>query len=83
MADTVQYLMEEMVPELEDLAKKYFTKGEVKAIVQKRQNFEYQLKRRAPIKADFLRCTSSWAAWIASYVASLHKCEIREHTRPV
>lgn len=56
MADTVQYLMEQMLPELEDLQrKKYFTTGEIKAIVKRRQDFEYKLKRRTTQKEDFLR----------------------------
>ena len=49
-------VLEEMVPELEDLEKRgYFSKGEIKQIVQKRQDFEYNLRRRAALKADFLR----------------------------
>ncbi|KAG2501138.1 hypothetical protein HYH03_000955 [Edaphochlamys debaryana] len=56
MADTVQYLMEQMIPELEDMERKgYFTRAEIKKIVQKRQNFEYLLKRRAALKEDFYR----------------------------
>ncbi|KAJ9518134.1 hypothetical protein QJQ45_010109 [Haematococcus lacustris] len=56
MADTVRYLMEEMIPELEELESKgYFNRGEIKSIVQKRQDFEYALKRRAALKRDFLR----------------------------
>jgi len=56
MADTVRYLLEEMLPELEELeAKGFFTKAELKQIVQKRTDFEYQLKRRAALKRDFLR----------------------------
>lgn len=52
----MRYLMEEMVPELEELEKKgYFTRKEVKQIVQRRQEFEYQLKRRAALKQDFYR----------------------------
>lgn len=48
--------MEEMIPELEDFEKKqYFTRSEIKAIVQKRQDFEYLLKRRAALKQDFYR----------------------------
>lgn len=51
MADTVRYHLEEMVPELEDLEKRgYFNKGEIRQIVKKRTDFEYALKRRAPIK---------------------------------
>jgi hypothetical protein len=57
MADTVRYLMEAMLPELVDLARKgYFTRDEVRAIARKREDFEYALKRRSPVKADFLRC---------------------------
>lgn len=57
MADTVRYLMEEMIPELEELEKKgYFSRSEIRQIVQKRQDFEYALKRRATLKKDFLRC---------------------------
>eukprot|EP00878_Enallax_costatus_P017114 GHUV01017969.1.p1 GENE.GHUV01017969.1~~GHUV01017969.1.p1 ORF type:complete len:111 (+),score=23.01 GHUV01017969.1:290-622(+) len=56
MADTVRYMMEEMVPELEDLVKqKYFSKQEVKQIVKRRQDFEYLLKRKAALKEDYLR----------------------------
>ncbi|PNH07975.1 U3 small nucleolar RNA-associated protein 6 [Tetrabaena socialis] len=56
MADTVQYLMEQMIPELEELEEKgYFTRSEVKKIAHKRQTFEYLLKRRAALKEDFYR----------------------------
>jgi U3 small nucleolar RNA-associated protein 6 len=56
MADTVQYLMEEMLPELEDMQRKqYFSKAEIKAIVKRRQEFEYRLKRKAALKEDYLR----------------------------
>jgi U3 small nucleolar RNA-associated protein 6 len=56
MADNVRRVLEEMVPELEDLEQRgYFSKHEIKQIVQKRQDFEYHLRRRATIKADFLR----------------------------
>ena len=56
MADTVRRVLEEMVPELEDLEQRgYFSKNEIKQIVQKRQDFEYNLRRRAALKADFLR----------------------------
>jgi U3 small nucleolar RNA-associated protein 6 len=60
MADTVRYMMEEMIPELEDMVKqKYFSRKEVKQIVKRRQDFEYLLKRRAGLKEDFLRCACS------------------------
>jgi U3 small nucleolar RNA-associated protein 6 len=60
MADTVRYMMEEMIPELEDMVKQqYFSKQEVKQIVKRRQDFEYLLKRRSVLKEDFLRCDCS------------------------
>ncbi|KAI8082717.1 U3 small nucleolar RNA-associated protein 6-domain-containing protein [Halteromyces radiatus] len=56
MADTVQYYMERMVPELEELEKKgYFSDVEIKSIVKKRTNFEYAMNRRIAKKIDFLR----------------------------
>ncbi|CAO3681564.1 unnamed protein product [Umbelopsis ramanniana] len=56
MADTVQFYLEQMVPELEDLENKnLFSKTEIKAIVKKRTNFEYALKRRISKKVDYLR----------------------------
>ena len=51
-----RFFMEEMVPELEDLQEKgYFSKPEIREIVRRRENFEYALKRRTALKADFLR----------------------------
>lgn len=51
--------MEEMVPELEDLEKRgFFSAAELKQIAAKRTDFEYLLKRRAPLKADYLRWVS-------------------------
>eukprot|EP00741_Cyanophora_paradoxa_P002251 tig00000571_g2183.t1 len=56
MGDVVQQILEEMVPELQDLERKgIFSSEEIKAIVKKRTNFEYLLRRRAPLKADFIR----------------------------
>lgn len=56
MADTVQYLLEEQIPELEDYETKgYFTKAELRQIIQRRQDFEYRLKRRAALKHDYYR----------------------------
>ncbi|PKC59348.1 hypothetical protein RhiirA1_493130 [Rhizophagus irregularis] len=56
MAETVQYYLEQMVPELEDLERKeIFTKEEIKSIVKKRTNFEYALKRRPAQIIDFLK----------------------------
>ena len=52
-------IMEEMIPEIEDLEKRgYFSKAEIRQIVKKRTDFEYSLKRRAAVKADFLRYCS-------------------------
>eukprot|EP00882_Tetradesmus_deserticola_P012186 GHRQ01012913.1.p2 GENE.GHRQ01012913.1~~GHRQ01012913.1.p2 ORF type:complete len:146 (+),score=57.52 GHRQ01012913.1:301-738(+) len=72
MADTVRYMMEEMIPELEDMVKQqYFSKQEVKQIVKRRQDFEYLLKRRAALKEDFLR--------YIEYESKLE--ELRQHRR--
>lgn len=51
-----RYLLEEMVPELEALEERgYFSRDEIRAIVQRRQDFEYALKRMAARKEDYLR----------------------------
>ncbi|KAJ2051712.1 U3 snoRNP protein [Coemansia sp. S16] len=56
MAEIVQYHLEQMVGELEDLERrKLFTKPELKSIVKKRTKFEYGLRRRRVSRADFLR----------------------------
>ena len=56
MADSVRRVLEEMVPELEDMEQRgYFSRGEIRMIVQKRQDLEYNLQRRAALKKDFLR----------------------------
>eukprot|EP00890_Picochlorum_soloecismus_P003580 jgi/Picsp_1/4222/NSC_01731-R1_protein len=56
MADRVRKTLEEMVPELEALEQKgYFSKQEIRSIIQKRQNFEYNLQRRAALKKDYER----------------------------
>ncbi|KAG0325842.1 U3 snoRNP protein [Dissophora globulifera] len=56
MADTVQFYMEEMIPEMRDLEQKgIFSKKEISSIIKKRERFEYALKRRISKKADFLR----------------------------
>ncbi|OVA10395.1 RNA-processing protein [Macleaya cordata] len=55
MADVVQYRLERMVDELDDLERKgLFTRREIAEIVKKRRNFEYRLKRPSPLKQDFL-----------------------------
>ncbi|XP_042517896.1 U3 small nucleolar RNA-associated protein 6 homolog [Macadamia integrifolia] len=55
MADVVQYRLERMVDELDDLERKgIFTHREIAEIVKKRRNFEYRLKRPGPLKEDFV-----------------------------
>eukprot|EP01083_Nonionella_stella_P152925 490685_1 len=54
MAEIVQKLVEDMIPELNDLQKKkLFTKPEIKSIVRKREHFEYLLQRRTANVDDF------------------------------
>ncbi|OQS02563.1 delta-1-pyrroline-5-carboxylate dehydrogenase 12A1, mitochondrial-like [Thraustotheca clavata] len=56
MADQVNYIMEKMIPELEDLQElQIFTKDEIRQIVQKRRDFEYTMKRQPLRKVDCLR----------------------------
>ncbi|KAJ2181667.1 U3 snoRNP protein, partial [Coemansia sp. RSA 551] len=56
MAEVVQYHLEQMVGELEDLERRdLFTKPELKAIVKKRTKFEYALRRRRVKCIDYLR----------------------------
>ncbi|KAF0520632.1 U3 small nucleolar RNA-associated protein 6 [Gigaspora margarita] len=56
MAETVQYYLEKMVPELEDYERKeLFSKQEIKSIIRQRTNFEYSLKKRPCQKDDFLK----------------------------
>lgn len=52
----MQQRMEEMVPELLDLEKKQiFSKKEIRSIVKKRKDFEYQLQSSQSKKDDYLR----------------------------
>jgi U3 small nucleolar RNA-associated protein 6 len=56
MADTVAFVLEAMVPELEDFhVRGLFTRTEIQRIVAQRTAHEYAMKRRAPDKTDFLR----------------------------
>ncbi|KAJ0402211.1 hypothetical protein P43SY_008075 [Pythium insidiosum] len=56
MADTVQVVMEKMIPELEDLQeKKLFSADEIHQIVEKRRDFEYMMRRVPLRKIDGLR----------------------------
>uniref|UniRef100_A0A7N0TN89 U3 small nucleolar RNA-associated protein 6 n=1 Tax=Kalanchoe fedtschenkoi TaxID=63787 RepID=A0A7N0TN89_KALFE len=55
MADVVQYKLERMVNELDDLEKRgLFTRQEIAEIVKQRRKFEYRLKRPSPLKQDYL-----------------------------
>lgn len=55
MADVVQFRLERMVDELDDLERRgVFTRREISEIVKQRRKFEYRLKRRSPLKEDFL-----------------------------
>ncbi|EOD34666.1 hypothetical protein EMIHUDRAFT_111205 [Emiliania huxleyi CCMP1516] len=63
MADRVREVMESMVPELEDVQRRGLcSASEVKALVRRRERFEYLVHRRSPLAArpratrdDFLR----------------------------
>ncbi|XP_042376383.1 U3 small nucleolar RNA-associated protein 6 homolog [Zingiber officinale] len=55
MADVVQYRMERMADELDDLERRgLFSGEEIAEIVRRRRDFEYRLKRRSPLKQDFI-----------------------------
>ncbi|GMH19450.1 hypothetical protein Nepgr_021291 [Nepenthes gracilis] len=55
MADVVQYRLERMVAELDDLERRgLFSRREIAEIVKMRRKFEYRLKRPSPLKQDFL-----------------------------
>ncbi|KAL0363210.1 UNVERIFIED_CONTAM: U3 small nucleolar RNA-associated protein 6 [Sesamum calycinum] len=55
MADVVQFKLERMLNELEDLERRgLFSRREIAEIVKKRRKFEYRLKRPSPLKQDFL-----------------------------
>lgn len=55
MADVVQYRLERMVDELDDLEQRgLFTRLEIAEIVKQRRKYEYRLKRPSPLKQDYL-----------------------------
>ncbi|KAH8584616.1 small ribosomal subunit processosome [Cryptosporidium sp. chipmunk genotype I] len=59
MADKVQRVMEDMVPELLDLGKrKVFSGEEIREIVKRRRSFEYKISSRTPTLRDFLEYLS-------------------------
>lgn len=56
MAESVQILLEQMIPEFEKWKKKkIFTDAEIKRIIKKRTQFEYKIRSRNPNKVDSLR----------------------------
>eukprot|EP00536_Pseudo-nitzschia_multiseries_P009943 jgi/Psemu1/134593/gw1.290.51.1 len=56
MAEHVQAALDQMVAPLRDLMDRHiFTEEEVRAIVTRRRESEYLLRRRAARKADFIR----------------------------
>ncbi|CAI9117813.1 OLC1v1019298C1 [Oldenlandia corymbosa var. corymbosa] len=55
MADVVQYKLERMLNELDDLERRgLFNRREIAEIVKQRRKFEYRLKRPSPLKEDFV-----------------------------
>ncbi|KAG1347372.1 U3 small nucleolar RNA-associated protein 6 [Cocos nucifera] len=55
MADVVQFRMERMADELDDLERRgLFSRAEIAEIVRRRRDYEYRLKRPSPLKQDFL-----------------------------
>ncbi|KAK7303514.1 hypothetical protein RJT34_14421 [Clitoria ternatea] len=55
MADVVQYRLERMLDELDELEQRgLFSRREIAEIVKQRRKFEYRLKRPSPLKQDFL-----------------------------
>ncbi|KAL6880370.1 hypothetical protein ACP4OV_011935 [Aristida adscensionis] len=55
MADTVQYRLERMTDELDDLERRgLFTRREIAEVVRRRRDFEFRLRRHSPRRADFL-----------------------------
>lgn len=55
MADTVQYRLERMTDELDDLERRgLFTRAELAEVVRCRRDFEFRLRRHSPLRQDFL-----------------------------
>uniref|UniRef100_A0A0E0JUE7 Suppressor of forked domain-containing protein n=1 Tax=Oryza punctata TaxID=4537 RepID=A0A0E0JUE7_ORYPU len=55
MADAVQYRLERMSDELDDLERRgLFTRAELAEVVRRRRDFEFRLRRRSPLRSDFL-----------------------------
>ena len=55
MADAVQYRLERMTDELDDLEHRgLFSRAELADVVRRRRDFEFRLRRRSPLRQDFL-----------------------------
>ena len=55
MADAVQYRLERMTDELDDLERRgLFNRAELADVVRRRRDFEFRLRRRSPLRQDFL-----------------------------
>lgn len=56
MAEGVQGVLEDLLPDLTDmLAHQLFSPQEIEAIITARRDFEYRLARRAPQQRHFLK----------------------------
>ncbi|CAM9944310.1 unnamed protein product [Pylaiella littoralis] len=56
MADSVQYALDRMVVDLDDLRyREIFSEAEVRAILAKRRDFEYMLQRHEARRLDYMR----------------------------
>ena len=56
MADSVNLILEKMVPDLELLEKQgSFSREEIRQMVKRRTAFEYGLRRTAKVVDDYLR----------------------------
>ncbi|CAL5077459.1 unnamed protein product [Urochloa decumbens] len=55
MADSVQYRLERMTDELDDLeCRGLFTRAELADVVRHRRDFEFRIRRHSPLRQDFL-----------------------------
>ncbi|WVZ61457.1 hypothetical protein U9M48_011325 [Paspalum notatum var. saurae] len=55
MADTVQFRLERMTDELDDLERRgLFTRAELADVVRRRRDFEFRIRRHSPLRQDFL-----------------------------
>nr|CAB3451665.1 unnamed protein product [Digitaria exilis] len=55
MADAVQYRLERMTDELDDLERRgLFTRAELADVVRRRRDFEFRIRRHSPLRQDYL-----------------------------